>query len=192
MAKKRNQFNIVRLSITLQYVVPTVARRMDVRADTHLEDLHLYIQAAMGWGNCHLWGFDAKRYGQSAHWSLDDFNEELDATLLDVIRFLQGKPEFTYIYDYGDSWTHRIRVGKIQPARDDRRYPYLVSGTGRCPLEDIGGAWGYDEFLRAFENPDSKYREYYAGYFEGDVTWDPEDADLKARRKSLARFSEED
>ena len=101
MAKKRNQFNIVRLSITLQYVVPTVARRMDVRADTHLEDLHLYIQAAMGWENCHLWGFDAKRHGQSAHWSLDDFNEELDATLLDVIRFLQGKPEFTYIYDYG-------------------------------------------------------------------------------------------
>ena len=190
MAKKHNRFNIVRLSITLQHVAPTVARRMDVRSDTSLEDLHLYIQAAMGWEDCHLWGFDARRQGQSAHWSPDDFDEEVEVTLLDVIDFLRGKPEFTYIYDYGDSWTHRIRIGRIQPAREDRRYPYLVSGTGRCPLEDIGGAWGYGEFLRAFENPDSEYREYYPEYFEGDMTWDPENADLEARRASLAEFSE--
>ena len=189
MARKRNQRDIVRLSITLQYVEPRVARRMDVPVNTNLEDLHSYIQAAMGWYNCHLWGFDASRYGQRVHWSLDEYEEELDGTLLDVIDFLQGKPEFTYLYDYGDSWTHKIRIGKVQPARDDRRYPYLVSGTGRCPLEDIGGAWGYEEFLQAFEDPNSEYREYYPEYFEGDATWDPEDAELDARRSSLSRFS---
>ncbi|MDE0005192.1 MAG: plasmid pRiA4b ORF-3 family protein [Rhodospirillaceae bacterium] len=190
MAKSRNPFNIVRLSITLLYVEPRVARRMDVRSDTNLEDLHLYIQAAMGWENCHLWGFEARRHGQRANWSIDEYSEELDATLVDVINFLQGKPEFTYTYDYGDSWEHNIRIGKIQPARDDRSYPYLVSGTGRCPLEDIGGAWGYADFLRAFEDPDSEYREYYPGYFNGEETWDPEDAELDEKRRRLAGFSE--
>ena len=189
MARKRNQRDIVRLSITLRYVEPRVARRMDVPANTHLEDLHSYIQAAMGWGNCHLWEFMARRYGDVANWYREDYRSELDATLLDVIDFLRGKPEFIYMYDFGDSWEHRIRIGKIQPARDDRRYPYLVSGTGRCPLEDIGGVWGYAEFLRAFDDPSSEYREYYPEYYEGNETWDPEDAELDARRNRLASYS---
>ena len=181
---------IVRLSISLQNVEPRVARRVDVPSDTYLDDLHLYIQAAMGWDNEHLWGFDARRHGQRAHWSPDECDDEFDATLLDVIDFLQGKPEFTYVYDYGDFWRHGVRIGKIQPARNDRRYPYLVSGTGRCPLEDIGGVWGYGEFLRAFEDSNSEFRECYPDLFEGDANRDPEDAELDARKSSLARFSE--
>ncbi len=109
---------------------------------------------------------------------------------MDVISFLRGRPYFTYIYDYGDSWTHRIRVGKTQPPRKDRKYPYLVSGTGRCPLEDIGGAWGYGDFLDAFDDPDSDYREYYPQYFDGSDSWDPNDAELDVRRTALARFSQ--
>ena len=190
MARKRNQRDIVRLSITLQFVNPKVARRMDVSSDTYLDDLHLYIQAAMGWENDHAWGFEARRYGQRAHWGLEEFDDELDETLLDVIAFLKGKQEFTYMYDYGARWEHKIRIGRIQPARDDRRYPYLVSGTGRCPLEDIGGSWGYAEFLRAFDDPNSPYREYFPGWYTGKLTWDPEDAELDERRSRLAQFSE--
>ena len=190
MTRKRNQFDIVRLSITLQYVEPRVARRMDVPSDTYLDDLHLYIQAAMGWDNDHVWGFDARRYGQRDHWSPEEYDDEFDVTLLDVIAFLKGKREFTYVYDYGDHWEHKIRIGKIQPARDDRHYPYLVSGTGRCPLEDIGGVWGYAEFLRAFDDPNSEYREYFPDWYTGDKTWDPEDAELDERRSRLAQFGE--
>ena len=190
MARKRNQRDIIRLSITLQHVEPRVARRMDVPSDTYLYDLHLYIQAAMGWDNDHAWVFRAIRYGQRTHWFPDEYEGEFDATLLDVIDFLQGKSEFTYLYDLGAYWDHRIRIGKIQPAREDRRYPYLVSGTGRCPLEDIGGPWGYAEFLRAFEDPNSEYREYFPDWYTGDETWDPEDAELDARKSRLAYFSE--
>ena len=190
MAERRNRFDIVRLSITLQNVKPRVARRMDVPANTHLDELHLYIQAAMGWDNDHAWGFSARRHGRVAHWSPDDFDSELDATLLDVIGFLDGKADCTYIYDFGDSWRHGIRIGRIQPARDDRSYPYLVSGTGRCPMEDIGGAWGYAEFLQAFDDPDSELRERFPDLFE-EGGWDPEDAELDERRASLARFGED-
>ena len=190
MARKRSQVGIVRLSITLLYVEPKVARRMDVYADTQLYSLHDYIQAAMGWDDWHLWGFDAIRYGERAHWSPDEeFGAGADATLFEVMDFLEGKQEFTYTYDYGDSWKHKIRIGKIQPAREDRRYPYLVSGTGRCPPEDIGGEWGYADFLQALENPDSEYREDYAGYIEGYKNWDPEDAQLDARRSKLEPYS---
>jgi len=190
MARKHQQPGIVRLSITLLYVEPKVARRMDVPADTYLDDLHLYIQAAMGWEDCHVWGFDARRYGRRAHWSVDDWGDSTDATLLDVIAFLQGNQECTYVYDYGDSWTHRIRIGKLQPERDDRRYPYLVSGTGRCPPEDIGGSGGYSDFLQALADPDSECRESLRGFLDGYAPWDPEDADLDARRRQLSLYQQ--
>ena len=189
MAWKRKRSDIVRLSITLRYVEPKVTRRMDVPVDVDLEDLHLYIQAAMGWMNCHLWEFQARRYGEIAHWAYEDHDAGIEGTLLDIIGFLDGKAEVTYVYDFGDSWTHTVRIGKIQPARDDRRYPYLVSGAGRCPPEDVGGAWGYAEFLRAFDDPDSEYREYLPDYADADGTWDAEDAGLDARRAVLARYT---
>ncbi|WP_419906403.1 plasmid pRiA4b ORF-3 family protein [Hoeflea sp.] len=194
MAQAGNQLDIVRLSITLRDVKPRVTRRMDVPANTCLNDLHLYIQAAMGWHNCHLWEFEAIRYEQVVTWSADSDQyfsspkSDASATVLDVIDFLQGKPEFNYLYDFGDSWRHKIRIGKIQSAHKDRQYPYLVSGSGRCPLEDIGGVWGYSEFLAAFENPDSEYREYYPDYFDGSDNWNPEDAELEKRRAAIARF----
>ena len=114
----------------------------------------------------------------------------LDETLLDLIAFLKSEREFTYVHDCGDHWEHRIRIGRIQPARDDGRNQYFVSGTGRCPLEDIGCAWGHHEFMRAFDDPNSDYREHLPDLYKDGMTWDPEDADLDARRAGLAPFTE--
>lgn len=36
---------------------------------------------------------------------------------------------------------------------------WLLKATGACPLEDIGGAWGYEEFLEALADPDLEQRE---------------------------------
>ncbi|WP_419913362.1 IS1096 element passenger TnpR family protein [Hoeflea sp.] len=91
MAQAGNQLDIVRLSITLRDVKPRVTRRMDVPANTCLNDLHLYIQAAMGWHNCHLWEFEAIRYEQVVTWSADSDQyfsspkSDASATVLDVI-----------------------------------------------------------------------------------------------------------
>ena len=114
MARKRNRRDIVRLSITLLHVEPKVARRMDVPLDTYLDDLHLYIQAAMGWDNDHAWGFDARRYGQRAHWGPEEWDDVLDETLLDVIAFLKGQA--------GIHLRVRLR-GPLGPQDQDRKDP---------------------------------------------------------------------
>jgi hypothetical protein len=42
------------------------------------------------------------------------------------------------------------------------RYPrptsseYAIEASGRCPPEDIGGPWGYAEFLEAIANPKAR------------------------------------
>jgi hypothetical protein len=48
--------------------------------------------------------------------------------------------------------------GSRKARRNDRvtgaaRYPRLIAASGRCPPEDVGGPWGYEEFLEAIANP---------------------------------------
>ncbi len=50
---------ITRLKITLEGVVPAVSRTIGVPGDIRLDRLHLVIQAAMGWEDCHLYEFMA-------------------------------------------------------------------------------------------------------------------------------------
>lgn len=52
-----------------------------------------------------------------------------------------------------------INVGNWKSHRRDTTdplhgivYPRLIEASGRCPPEDVGGPWGYDEFLRAIED----------------------------------------
>ena len=56
----------IRLKVTLVDAEPAVWRRLLVTEDTTLGDLHMAVQAAMGWENSHLHLFEAgrARYGQ--------------------------------------------------------------------------------------------------------------------------------
>ena len=58
-----------------------------------------------------------------------------------------------YLYDFGDGWEHTIKIERIAAAEPGLAYPRLIDVTGRCPPEDIGGPWGYEEFLEAIADP---------------------------------------
>ncbi len=48
------------------------------------------------------------------------------------------------------------------------------TATGACPPEDVGGAWGYEEFLEALADPDHEQHEDMVHWSGGD--FDAEDA----------------
>ena len=52
------------LRVELQGIEPLIWRRVAVRTELSLTDVHRVIQAAMGWLDCHLWHFEAdgRRY----------------------------------------------------------------------------------------------------------------------------------
>lgn len=145
---------IARLNIILDYVTPEVSRKLDVPFGIRLDQLHLALQAAMGWSNSHLYMFLFKRVSfgiPDPEWD----NGHLDArkaTLDSVIEDVGGKT-FKYIYDFGDDWCHTIKIERVITADPLIPYPYLIGGTGRCPPEDIGGPPGYEEFLEAMADP---------------------------------------
>jgi Plasmid pRiA4b ORF-3-like protein len=136
---------IVSLKVTLRGVKPPIWRRLLVPSTMTLGDLHLAIQAAMGWEDCHLHAFDidGRRYGDRR--TVDDVADENRLTLSSLLK--SGVARCTYTYDFGDDWEHTVEIEKTQPAVDGEAYPRCVAGKGACPPEDCGGPWGYQHLL---------------------------------------------
>ena len=178
---------IARLKVVLDDVAPPVTRIVDVRADIRLDRLHTVLQAALGWLDYHLWEFRAG----GAHWGEPDPDYPdgpLDAagTTLRKVLAETGAGTLTYLYDFGDGWEHTVDVVRIGDAEPGTRYPVLVEASGRCPPEDVGGPWGYAEFLDAVADPDHERHDELKEW-SGD--FDPDDVpvdDLKSAVASLA------
>ncbi|MEN8506614.1 MULTISPECIES: plasmid pRiA4b ORF-3 family protein, partial [Paraburkholderia] len=69
---------------------------------------------AMGWEGGHLHEFV---FGETNYGEPDDFGFQSNPPMLNEARVtlakaLGGLKSFTYIYDYGDNWQHRIKVEK--------------------------------------------------------------------------------
>jgi hypothetical protein len=145
---------IARLKITLDDVKPAVQRRVEVPLTIRLDRLHLVFQAALGWTNSHLYEIRARDIG----WGMADpewGDGPLDATksrLIDVLEDV-GVKTLKYLYDFGDGWEHTVRVEQIADAIPGLPYPILLNATGRCPPEDVGGPWGYNDLLEALADP---------------------------------------
>lgn len=85
-------------------------------------------------------------------------------------------PSAYYVYDFGDSWEHEIRLEKILP-REKRKYPACIAGKRACPPEDCGGIWGYEEFLEIIKDPEHEEYEDMLDWVGGE--FDPEHFDIE-------------
>lgn len=97
---------------------------------------------------------------------------------------------FKYLYDFGDAWSHSVKVEKIEPAIPGLSYPFLLHASGRCPPEDVGGPDGYAEFLRIIA--DDRHEEFHETVVWAGGTFDPNFVDLdriEARLAALAKRS---
>src|SRR5262249_9028195 len=145
---------VYQFKITLLNVYPPVWRRIQVE-DCTLDKLHEYIQTAMGWTNSHLHHFRIKNqyYGDPLLMAenFDEFGYEDSTTprLSDILPPTNRRFRFEYEYDFGDSWWHEILFEGRRPAEPGQRYPVCVEGERACPPEDVGGPWGYEDFVDA-------------------------------------------
>lgn len=147
---------IARLRIILNDVDPQPMRHIEVPLKIRLDRLHEVIQAAMGWTDTHLYEF---RVGD-AGWGMPDpdgfYDGPMDAKKITLEKMIDqtGTRTIQYVYDFGDDWDHSIRIERVGEAAPGMTYPRLLKASGACPPEDVGGAWGYEEFLEALADPD--------------------------------------
>jgi hypothetical protein len=91
---------------------------------------------------------------------------------------------FFYEYDFGDSWDHEILFEGCLRAEKGGLYPLCVEGERSCPPEDVGGVWGYSEFVEALADPN---HEQHKEFKEWAGPFDPEEFDAEKSTKKMRR-----
>jgi hypothetical protein len=176
---------IYQIKVMLQYSKPPIWRRLLIRSDKTLADLHFYIQATMGWWDYHLHQFIVgETYFGVPNPDYDDYLEMHDEGEVTLQQVAPGEgSRFRYEYDFGDGWMHQVRVEKILPPEPGQRYPACIAGRRACPPEDVGGIWGYYHFLEAIQDPEHPEHETYSDWIEGE--FDPAAFDLDEANEAL-------
>jgi hypothetical protein len=178
----------VQLRIELLRIKPHVWRRVLVPETVTLVRLHAVLQAAMGWTDSHLHQYEIanKRYGiEDPDWpSSVPIFEERRARLKSFIE--DHVKDFTYLYDFGDGWEHRVTIEELVASQVSRQPVVCTAGENACPPEDVGGEPGYETFLAAIADPRNKRHvelTEWIGY-----PFDPHAFDLNAVNQRLARI----
>lgn len=172
------------MRIELKDVEPLVWRQFLVDPQCMLPKLHLIVQYVMGWENHHQHCFasGARRFGPKD----DDSDPTWVAEDRYRLRSLAREPGdwFTYEYDFGDSWRHRVTLERTLERSRSVVHPRVVAGANACPPEDCGGPSGYAELKLALASPS-------LNQYDDTVRWtgarfDPSEFDL--RRQNAMMF----
>ncbi len=174
MKQKKQKFRpvpsaVLRLKVKLSGSKPLVWRRILVPDTYSFFDLHVAIQDAMQWHDCHLHQFFNTSRRESRDLVVikypqpdeDDFGldspESLDERVIPVTRFLKKENDtVSYEYDFGDDWDHTIMLEKILPYESGTRIPDIIAGKNKYPWEDSGGLRGYYDKIKILENKKRK------------------------------------
>ncbi len=141
------------LKIMLKNSKPPIWRRCIIPSGITFSQLSLILNEVMGWSGMHLSTFEF--YHIKLYLLEDDgwgyFEAPWDYDLADasqtfVDEFMENEAWFTYTYDLGDDWSHRVTIEKVVD-NYDKNFPQVIKYKGDCPPEDIGGIEMYHAIL---------------------------------------------
>lgn len=149
-----------RVRVDLDDAEPPIWRRLDLRGDLRLDQVHDVLQHALGWTDSHLNAFRVSTDPQVDAFVTafgleegDDGILETDIRLDQVVA--QPGDRLYYEYDFGDSWDHTLQVEDVLPLDPAAPAATVLDGARACPPENCGGMGGYDELLAAMADPDA-------------------------------------
>ncbi|MCT8997818.1 plasmid pRiA4b ORF-3 family protein [Chelativorans intermedius] len=179
---------IATVRIELRDTDPLIWREVEVPTSITLKVLHDVIQAVMGWFDYHLWEFtvNKQRYGlpMDEDWGTEPRKEAAKVRLREVLK--PRKTMIDYIYDFGDSWEHRLTVADVRIGDPEASYPRYVGGERNAPPEDCGGIPGFYDMLDALADPD---HPNHADATEWADDYDPDTIDELPIKYALSRIA---
>lgn len=173
------------IRITLLDVAPAVWRRVAVPDSMKLSVLNAVVVKAMGWSGYHLYEFLAAGH---AYGPMNDEseNDALDASQHTLADIATVGSHFTHGYDLGDGWEHRIDVESVSEVGGKPRAA-CIDGENACPPEDVGGPYGYEDFLEAIRDPRHERHEEMLQWIGG--AFDPTAFDLAETNAVVSRVT---
>jgi hypothetical protein len=142
--------DVYQLRIRLCRISPLIWRRLLVRSDTSIAELHYLIQVAFDWSASHLHRFviHGKDYGIAYVGGMCFSNDPKLIRLADF-GFRPGE-RFVYEYDFYDLWQHEIRLEQILPFDPTQRYPRCIGGGRAASPEGCGGPQAFLSLRQRF------------------------------------------
>jgi len=190
----RDEVLTYRIRIDLNGAKSPIWRRVELSSDLTLDRVHDILQTVMGWTDSHLHEFIsgktptdrlAERYLPQDSLDEDMEGVEESSVRLDEVLVEAGDWLF-YSYDFGDNWSHTLRLEAVVPRGPDQPTAICLAGARACPPEDCGGIWGYGEVLRALKTPgdsgDAELLEWVG------PDYDPEHFDVDDINSSLGHL----
>ncbi len=155
------------LKIAIKNSHPPIWRRVIVPAGITFSQLSMILNEAMGWWGYHSFEIefyhlnlrvteDSEDFESPFGYGMFDF-DYLEASTTYIREYLEENDWFTYTYDLGDNWEHRVTIEKVITDYE-YDYPQVIKYKGDCPLEDSGGIYGYYECLNIIG--DKNHPEY--------------------------------
>ncbi|WP_157981300.1 plasmid pRiA4b ORF-3 family protein [Aliidiomarina sanyensis] len=178
--------------ISLEDAPVPVERILQIPADFTLDFVHMFLQEAMGWRDEHFYCFHTPL--GSIYPDTDDLLGEATSNLLDhEVTLRDVLPEvgacIHYVYDFGDNWTHLIQLLEWVP--EDEGLTQVLSASGRCPPENAGGVFGYEEILKTLGSAGNDESKQGIIEWLGVSEWDPMDPQLELLQLNLNDLIEE-
>lgn len=150
MADKAKAVETYQLRVCLQGVSPLVWRRLLVRSDSTIADLHHTLQIVMNWDDEYLHHFliRSKRYGIAR---IGTFGFLDNAYRVRLDRFhLRPREKFLYTYNYYADWQLELRFENRFPLDDRQSYPVCLAGKRAAPRDDDGGPEAFLAFRHRY------------------------------------------
>jgi len=135
-ATKAGRATLYRFQVKLDWM-KSVWRRIELRGDQTLDDLHNAIQRAFSWDNDHLYAFflsgkawDARTEYESPYGD----GRPADRYRLEHLPLTVGQ-RILYIFDFGDELRHAVKLEAIVPGgvQADVTYPRVTDSRGEPP-----------------------------------------------------------
>lgn len=144
------------MKIVIKNSHPPIWRRFIVPSGLSFSQFSIVLNEVMGWCGYHLSEFEFYHRGISF---LEDSREDMfyesqgfDSAEYIIDEFMEKEEWFTYYYDFGDDWAHRVTIEKVLRGYE-YNYPMVLKFKGDTPYEDCGGIEGYYHLLNILENP---------------------------------------
>ena len=147
------------LKIAINNSHPPIWRRCIIPAGITFSQLSIILNRIMDWSGYHLFEFEfyhlqlkiSEDDGMDDFFGFYDF-DALEASETYINEYLESEKWFTYTYDFGDNWRHRVTIEKVIENYDEN-YPQVLKCKGASPVEDCGGIYGYYECLEIINDP---------------------------------------
>jgi hypothetical protein len=148
-----SQARIFQLKIVILNTEPLLWRRILVPENYSLGNIHLIVQSAVGFDNCHQheFSFDNPTFGQTVQ-DAPDYLQNEESVLISTV-FAEPDYGLGYRYNFHDNWEHEIRLEKVFEPNPDFSSPICIEGEGAGPLEEIGGYDQYNHMIKTFSEP---------------------------------------